>query len=202
MAMLVITRGYMNSRTFGRLLPSTYKRCLHWLIEGCFNDFVPTNRLSNAQWKRRNRTLQSAIALPVHQDCICILATKGRNATSATILKYGSKDVPTSAKLFVSTMISQVAHIEHVHYYLTIYCIIYVSTVQYKYIYISNYIQISCICGYTMIYTYIYTQEVQRLLKKNSFPMLDDSVALVTRITIVMLVTRVIRHSQAPHHSR
>ena len=136
MAMLVITRGYMNSRTFGRLLPSTYKRCLHWLIEGCFNDFVPTNRLSNAQWKRRNRTLQSAIALPVHQDCICILATKGRNATSATILKYGSKDVPTSAKLFVSTMISQVAHIEHVHYYLTIYCIIYVSTVQYKYIYI------------------------------------------------------------------
>ena len=69
-------------------------------------------------------------------------------------------------------------------------------------IYISNYIQISCICGYTMIYTYIYTQEVQRLLKKNSFPMLDDSVALVTRITIVMLVTRVIRHSQAPHHSR
>ena len=59
---------------------------------------------------------------------------------------------------------------------------------------------------YLWIYNdiYIYTQEVQvqRLFKKNSFPMLDDSVALVTRITIVMLVTRIIRHSQAPHHSR
>ena len=67
---------------------------------------------------------------------------KGRNATSATILKYGSKDVPTSAKLFVSTMISQIAHIEHVHYYLIIYCITYVSTVEYNiniYIYIITY---------------------------------------------------------------
>ena len=96
---------------------------------------------------------------------------KGRNATSATILKYGSKDVPTSAKLFVSTMISQIAHIEHVHYYLIIYCITYVSTVECN-IYIYYYIQISCIYGYTMIYIYIYIQEVQvqRLLKKKQFP--------------------------------
>ena len=112
-----------DSRTFRQLLPSTYQLCLHWLIEHSANDFAPRGSgQSSRNNETRGITQQCAISLYVRQDCICIPATKGHNPTSSTIPKEGSKDfASTPAKLFVSTMISQKSHIEHVHCYLNIF---------------------------------------------------------------------------------